>query len=76
MGVAGIAFCIHFIQKLDPTLRDILYISIGVITLVTVLMNMSYKGLPFIVIYGIGFIFIGFCSIPLNIFMEDYLYKK
>lgn len=71
IGMAGFVFCIHLTQKLNSTVRDILYISTSLITLVTVLMNMSYKGLPFIAIYGIGFIFIGLCSIPIRIFMED-----
>jgi hypothetical protein len=72
MGLAGLTFCIQLTQKLNSTLRDILYIGAGVITFVTILVNLSYKGLPFIVIYGLGFIFIGFCSIPIRIFTGDY----
>jgi len=72
VGLVGISLCYQLVQRLHSTIRDILYIGIASIFLVTVFMNISYNGIPFIVLYGLGFVFIGFCSVPIRIFMGDY----
>jgi hypothetical protein len=72
VGLGGIAFCLYLIQKLNSTIRTIIYTEITIIVLVTFCMDLSYRGIPILTLYGMGFIFIGFCSIPIRIFMGDY----
>lgn len=72
IGLTGITLCYQLTQKFNSTIRDILYINVALITLVTILMNMSYRGVPFIILYGAVLMFIGFCSLPVKLFMKDY----
>jgi hypothetical protein len=72
IGAAGITLCFQLIQKLSSTVRTIIYIGITTTSFVTILMNLSYEGVPLLALYFMGFILIGFCSIPIRIFMGDY----
>ena len=72
IGLAGITWFIQLTQRLNSTIRTILYIDISTIVLVTFCMELTCKGVPILVLYGMAFIFLGFCSIPIRIFMGDY----
>jgi hypothetical protein len=72
VGTAGITLCFQLIQKLNSTIRSIIYIGIATTSFVTLCMNLSYMGVPLLALYFMGFILIGFCSIPIRIFMGDY----
>ncbi len=72
VGVAGFTLCFQVIQKLSSTVRTILYTGFGIITLVTIFMNLSYKGIPFVAVYGIIFIFIGFYRLPKELLKKKY----
>jgi len=66
LGITGFAFCIHLAQKLNSTIRIIIYTGFTIIFLVTLGMDLSFNGIPILALYGMGFILIGFCSIPIR----------
>jgi len=65
VGIAGVTFCLHLIQKFNPIIRTMLYTEISIIILVTLCMDLSYRGISILILYGMGFIFIGCCGIPI-----------
>jgi len=72
IGLAGVTWFIQLTQRLNSTIRTILYTGLGIIVIVSFCMGISFKGVPILVLYGMGFIFLGFCSIPIRIFMRSY----
>jgi hypothetical protein len=75
IGLIGATFFFQLVQKLNSTIRTMLYTEIIIIVLVTLCMDLSYRGIPILAFYGMTFIIIGFCSVPIRIFMGDYLWK-
>jgi len=65
VAIVGFTFCLQLIQKLDSTIRTIIYSGSIIITLVTLLMNLSFKGIHILGIYIIVFALIGYCSVSI-----------
>jgi len=72
IGIAGFTFCIKLVQKLNSTIRIMVYTEITILVLITFCMDLSFRGIPIFIFYWMGFIFVGICSIPIRIFMGDY----
>lgn len=70
--IAGNILCLDLIQKLNSTLRFIIYIGISIISIITLCMNLSYMGIPYVVLYGMIFATVGFCSLPIRVIIGDY----
>ena len=74
-GAVGITLCYELIKNLNSTLRTIIYIGISIIIITTLCIDLSYMGIPYVVIYFMIFTFIGFCSWPIRIFIERIKYE-
>jgi len=75
LGIAGVIICYRLAKKLNPTIRIIIYSGFTILFLVTLAMNLSFKGIHILIFYLVGFIFIGLCGMP-KVFIENWINKE
>lgn len=65
-AIAGATLCYQFTKRFNSTIRTILYSGFIITSSITILANLSYRGIPLIVMIGIGFIIVGLFTVIIN----------
>jgi len=60
VGIAGCVLFIQYVNEFDSTISTIIYAGIFLIVIVTVVSNLSYMGIPYVVMYASLVTFIGY----------------
>ncbi len=65
-AIAGSIQCYLFTKRFNSTIRTILYSGFIITASISILSNLSYHGIPLIVISGIVFMIVGFFSVLIH----------
>ena len=65
-ALAGSIQCYQFTKRFNSTIRTILQSGFVIMASISIISNLSYRGIPLIVMAGIIFMIVGFFSALIN----------